>query len=89
MKQTIAVNVFACADHNLHGFSFKGDGADLPPRTDGLWVLVASVPLNLIELEKYTSEPAAVLTNVEARGFDVARAATKILPFPTAHRSSA
>lgn len=89
MKQPIAVNVFACGDYNLHGFSLQADGSDLPPRTDGLWVLVASVPLNLIELEKYTSEPAAVRTNVEARGFDVARAATKILPFPTPHRWSA
>jgi hypothetical protein len=89
MKQTIAVNVFACGDHNLHGFSFNGDGADLPPRTDGLWMPIASVPLNLIELEKYTSKPAAVLTNVEERGFDGARIATKILPFPTPHRSSA
>jgi hypothetical protein len=90
MKQPMAVNVFACSDRNLHGFSRKADGSDLPRRTDGgLWVPIANIPLNLIELEKYTSQPAAVLSNVEARGFDVAPATAKILPFPSPHRHSA
>jgi hypothetical protein len=51
--------------------------------------LVARVPLKLVEIEKYTSKPAAVLVNVAEHGFDVAPATAKILPFPTPHRSSA
>ena len=90
MKKTDIVSVFACGDRTLRGFSLKADGSDLPPRADGgLWVLVASVPLDLVELEKYTSEPAAVRLNIEARGFDIARATARILPFPTPHRRSA
>jgi hypothetical protein len=90
MQETCAVNVFACGVRPLRGFSLTADGSDLPPCANGgFWVLVASVPLNLDALEKYTSEPAAVLVNVEARGFDVAPTTAKILPFPTPHRSSA
>jgi len=90
MQEVRAINVFACGDRTLRGFSLTADGSDLPPCANGgLWVLVASVPLSLVDLEKYTSEPAAVLVNVEERGFDVAPATAKILPFPTPHRSSA
>jgi hypothetical protein len=90
MNETPAVNVFACVDRTLRGFSLTAGGADLPPCADGgLWVLVASVPLSLVELKKYTSKPAAVLANVAERGFDVQPATAKILPFPAPHRSSA
>jgi len=90
MQPSLAVTVFACADRNLRGFSFKEDGSDLPPRVDGgLWIAIASVPMSFIELEKYTSEPAAVLRNLQAHGCHVAPATAKILPFPTPHRSSA
>jgi hypothetical protein len=90
MKQSHVVTVFACADRNLRGFSFREDGADLPPRVDGgLWIAIASVPTSFFELEKYTSDPAAVLRNLQQHGCHVAPATAKILPFPTPHRSSA
>ena len=89
MKPSLAVTVFACADRDLRGFSFKEDGSDLPPRADGgLWIAIASIPMNFVELEKYTSEPASVLANLRQHGSHVAPATAKILQFPTPHRSS-
>ena len=90
MKPTLAVTVFACADRDVRGFSFTEDGSDLPARADGgLWVAIASIPLSLVELEKYTSDPAAALANLQEHGAHVAPTTAKILPFPTPHRSSA
>ena len=90
MNQSPVVTVFACADRDLRGFSFKQDGSDLPPRADGgLWIAIASIPPHVVELEKYTSDPGAVLASVEQRGFDVAPATAKILSFPAPHRWSA
>jgi len=90
MKPSLAVTVFACADCTLRGFSFSEDGSDLPPRADGgLWVAIATVPMSFLELEKYTSDPAAVLAHLKQHGCHVAPATAKILKFPTPHRSSA
>jgi len=90
MNQSPVVTVFACADRDQRGFSFKPDGSDLPPRADGgLWIAIASIPPNVVELEKYTSDPASVLANLQEHGSHVAPATAKILQFPTPHRSSA
>jgi len=44
MQPSLAVTVFACADRNVRGFSFKADGSDLPARVDGgLWIAIASI----------------------------------------------
>ena len=90
MKPSRAVTVFACADRDLRGFSFKHDGSDLPPCADsGLWLAIATIPLRFVELEKYTSDPASVLANLQEHGSDIAPTTAKILHFPTPHRSSA
>ena len=90
MKPSAVVTVFACADRDLRGFSFTPDGSDLPPRADGgLWIAIANIPLNVVELEKYTADPASVLENLQQHGAHVAPATAKILQFPTPHRSSA
>ncbi len=69
MKPSRAVTVFACADRDLRGFSFKHDGSDLPPCADsGLWLAIATIPLRFVELEKYTSDPASVLANLQEHG---------------------
>jgi hypothetical protein len=89
MKPCLAVTVFACADRDLRGFSFKADGSDLPPRADGgLWVAIGNVPMSFVELEKYTSDPGAVLANLQQHGSHVGPATAKILPFPIPHRNS-
>jgi hypothetical protein len=90
MKPSLAVTVFACADRDLRGFSFKHDGSDLPPRADGgLWIAIATIPMSFVELEKYTSDPATVLANLQEYGSHVAPTTAKILHFPTPHRGSA
>jgi hypothetical protein len=90
MQPSLAVTVFACADRNVRGFSFKADGSDLPARVDGgLWIAIASIPMSYVEIEKYTSEPAEVLANLRELGRHVAPATAKILQFPSPHRSSA
>jgi len=90
MKAAPFLTVFACGDGQLRGFSLQADGSNLPPRPDGShWVSVAAIPMTISELEKYAVDPACVLVNLRERGFDVAAATAKILPFPAPHRSSA
>ncbi len=90
MKPAATVTVFACADRKLRGFSLRPDGSDLPdPADGGRWIAVATIPIVVMELEKYTLNPASVLVNLRERGYDVAPATQKVLPLPTPHRSSA
>ena len=75
------IYVFQCGDTEVHGFTLRRDGSNLPTNDQAAWTFRRTASITELGLREPDLNHEQALADLKAQGFHIQRLTAKILPF--------